>query len=510
MTFFKRYELSTYFLLLCIAFTLLFRTAGVGVLNRNQEIRERNTTLYAQEIAKSLANQIEPAFAAAYSLGALVEQGSTLQSLDALARKITERWPIVSWVVLAPGGKVTNIFPTGIAGASIGLNLLSDPTRGPDARRAIELHSVTLSGPYRLMEGPVGFTVRLPVYIQHEGKEDVFWGFAVSVITLDTFLERSSLRDIEKVGYRWSLSKKEQKAPTSIREVEPSAVQENTEYIYSHTVFASSLDGLPIDPISVEVPGPYSSWVFSLSSPGMQDDGIEHTFLILASILLAVFFSFFITSYISRSRSSRALAYQNELLLREIHHRVKNNLAIVESMLSLMASEAGDHHFADKFDDLSRRIHSITLIHEKLYSGKDLDRIDGPAYIHDLCTFIASGISSSIALPEITVAPLSLTSKAALPIGLILTELFTNAVKYGSGGKIHISLLHLGQNLELSVENEGPPPPSNYKDQSGLGLRLVDSLTTQLHGTWHAESGPPVRFVIKFPANQAIPPSSTF
>ncbi|GAB1481910.1 hypothetical protein MASR2M78_07250 [Treponema sp.] len=500
----KQYKLGVYFILLCIGFSLLYGTAAFGLLNRQQEDRNRNLTFYAQEIARSLANQIEPAFGTAYSFGALVEQGSSPETLNTLAHRITERWPMIAWVVLAPDGIVSYILPKGVASASIGLDLLSDPVRSPDARRAVEMRTPILSGPYRLMEGPMGFTIRFPVFISAKGTKEDFWGFAVSVVTLDTFLELSGLREIEKNGYRWALSSKKRTNIHNLMALEPSPAAGDKPNFFVHDVFAASLEGLPINPISVDVPLPNSPWVFSLSSADLQAMEMEQPFFLLTSILLAILSAGFITAYIARSRASRHLAKENELLLREIHHRIKNNLAIVESMISLTASEAGAHQFAEKFDDLSRRIHSISLIHEKLYSEKKLDRLDGPSYILDLCRFIASGISPSLALPEIKVAPISLNIKAALPIGLILTELFTNAVKYGSDGYIGVSLVLKDKDLILSVENEGPPPPEDYKNQDGLGLRLVDSLVEQLQGDWYAEAGPPVRFSVVFPANAAI------
>ena len=116
-------------------------------------------------------------------------------------------------------------------------------------------------------------------------------------------------------------------------------------------------------------------------------------------------------------------------------------------------------------------------------------------------------IGNAVESPSIEVDEFWLTSKAALSVGLILTELCTNAVKYGQGG-VAIRLVRRADDLELSVRNDGSL--KSEARSGGLGLRLVEALSGQLGGAWRAESGPPVRFVVTFPAASALaaPPST--
>jgi two-component sensor histidine kinase len=190
-------------------------------------------------------------------------------------------------------------------------------------------------------------------------------------------------------------------------------------------------------------------------------------------------------------------------LLKETHHRVKNNLVIVESIVSLQAGEARNTRFADAFDQLKKRIHSIALIHDKLYRGTDLDGVSARAYIADLLESIHDSLAFEVPEPDVAVEDLILPAKTALPVGLILTELYTNAIKYGEGGRAAaVSLVRDGDRLVLAIANQGPPPPPDYRDLPGLGLRLVDALAGQLAGRWRAEAGPPTRFSVDFPIDQ--------
>jgi two-component sensor histidine kinase len=279
--------------------------------------------------------------------------------------------------------------------------------------------------------------------------------------------------------------------------------------------------------VITEVSLPNSTWLLALAPTKGRHVELDFILTSIVSAVAGVTLAAFVLAFLIRTRALAALATalsgevaerkateerlrasvaEKELLLREIHHRVKNNLSIVESIISLQAGEAQGTRFEEVFNQLSKRIHSITLIHEKLYRGRDLDRIQAQTYLRDLVHFIVDSIGSTLESPKIEVDELSLTSKAALSVGLILTELCTNAFKYGTGGVV-VKLVLQGDSLELSVANEGPPPPSNYREGGGLGLRLVEALSGQLDGSWQIEAGPPVRFVITFPASSALAPA---
>ncbi len=510
---------------LSLLFSALFASALFGV--RAQNLRERQDRLaeLARMEARLLANQLEPAIGAAYSLGALVSHSGSDRELGDYAREIMGRWPIIAHLSLAPAGTIRTVYPPEAAAGQIGLDLLNDPVRGSDARRAVEERILTMTGPYRLINGTLGLTARFPVFRTGADGTDRFWGLAVVVVDLERLLAQSGLRELEKQGYRWALSA----VPPAVRAGSFGKVAPDLHvplpFLYMHQVFASSGGALPAFPAIAEVPLPNSSWTLALAPVRGRNPGRE-LFLILAlSAGAGIALSLFVLSFISRTRKLAALAQalslevaerkateeklrasvaEKELLLREIHHRVKNNLSIVESIISLQAGEARDTRFEEIFNQLSKRIHSITLIHEKLYRGRNLDRIAAQTYLRDLVHFIVDSIGTAVEAPEIEVDELWLTSKAALSVGLILTELCTNAVKYGQGG-VAIRLVRRGDDLELSVRNEGTLP-AETRSGGGLGLRLVEALSGQLDGAWRAEGGPPVRFVVDFPAASALAP----
>jgi two-component sensor histidine kinase/sensor domain CHASE-containing protein len=512
------------FIALSLILSALFASALFGFRARDLEEQRARLVAYAQVEARSLANLLEPAIAAAYSLGALVEQTEDTRKLEKYAENVLHRWTILAHIAIAPDGVITTVFPVGTARATLGLNVFNDPVRGPDARRAVETRSLTMTGPYELKTGRTGVTAQFPVFRAGRNGEERFWGFTSAVVDLERFLELSGLKELEARGFRWALSS----APARSEKNGAASIDLDARvplpYLYMHQVFASSPVSLPAFPAIAEVPLPNSSWTFALAPAKGRHAGLDFFFIVLASLAAGIIVSSLIVGFLTRTRRLAVLATalsgevaerkateakllasvaEKELLLREIHHRVKNNLSIVESIISLQASEARETRFEEVFNQLSKRIHSITLIHEKLYRGRDLDRIEAGTYLRDLVHFIVDSIGSAVEPPQIVVDELALTSKAALSVGLILTELCTNAVKYGSGGVV-IGLVRRGDDLELSVQNEGSPLPPDFRSGNGLGLRLVEALSGQLDGKWRAESGPPVRFVIDFPATSAL------
>lgn len=514
------------FIVLSVCLCALFASALFGLRGRYLKDQDEQLAAHARAEARSLENLLEPAIAAAYSFGALLERSDDTQGLEEYAQRVMQRWPIIARIVIAPGGIVTTAFPEGSADKTIGLNLLTDPIRGSDARRAVETRSLTLTGPYELKEGGIGITARFPVFRHDIDGAERFWGFTVAVVYLDRLLDMSGLKELEETGYRWALSS----VPVSPRNGRSMAEVDRPlafPYLYMHQVFASSRDTLPAFPQITEVSLPNSTWLLALAPTKGRHIGLDFFLTLIVSTAAGVTLAAFVLAFLTRTRRLAALATalsgevaerkgteeklrasvaEKELLLREIHHRVKNNLSIVESIISLQAGEASGTRFEEVFNQLSKRIHSITLIHEKLYRGRDLDRIQAQTYLRDLVHFIVNSIGPSLESPKIEVDELSLTSKAALSVGLILTELCTNAFKYGTGGVV-VKLVQMGDSLELSVANEGPPPPANYREGAGLGLRLVEALSGQLDGSWRVEAGPPVRFVITFPPSSALAPA---
>ncbi len=183
---------------------------------------------------------------------------------------------------------------------------------------------------------------------------------------------------------------------------------------------------------------------------------------------------------------------EKDILLREIHHRVKNNLQIISSLLRLQSRNIKDNSLQEIFQVSQQRIRSIALIHESLYRSDDLGQINLSKYIHNLTSHLSSinaadakGINFKISTDNIF-----LDINRAIPCGLLLNELITNALKYAfpeeTKGEIKIDLEKYKQNkwrLSIADNGIGFPKGLDFRKTESLGLQLVNSLISQLNGT---------------------------
>ncbi len=192
----------------------------------------------------------------------------------------------------------------------------------------------------------------------------------------------------------------------------------------------------------------------------------------------------------------QASLLEKEILLKEVYHRVKNNLQVVSSMLRLQARYIHDPQVAKAFKDSQNRIHSIALVHEKLYRTEELARIDLVAYTRSLVSHLArlygaesQGISLNVQGDGIFV-----DLDTAIPCGLILNELVANSLQHafppGVAGEIRVTLAanDVGQ-LAITVSDSGVGlgPVSDLDEVETLGLKLVSTLVEQLEGSLKIE-----------------------
>ena len=187
---------------------------------------------------------------------------------------------------------------------------------------------------------------------------------------------------------------------------------------------------------------------------------------------------------------------QNELLLKEIHHRVKNNLDTVSSLLELQSATlpAGQALVAMKASQC--RVQSMGLLHQRLYQGKELASIEMKAYFVELARALAEtyDVEGRITL-AIDVPPLELDIDTAVPVGLIVNELLTNAIKYaypgGATGTVRVAMRKTGEAYWLTVGDDGPGKVVGAAARgTGFGSRLIDLLVRQLGGRYsEADSG---------------------
>ncbi|MBD2744641.1 histidine kinase dimerization/phosphoacceptor domain -containing protein [Coleofasciculus sp. FACHB-1120] len=204
----------------------------------------------------------------------------------------------------------------------------------------------------------------------------------------------------------------------------------------------------------------------------------------------------------------KASLKEKEVLLKEIHHRVKNNLQIISSLLKLQSAYTKEEQVLGMFKDSQNRIRSMALIHEKLYQSKDLSRIDFAEYIHDLArNLLRSYKASSQAITlKTTVNKITLNIDTAIPCGLIINELMSNSLKHAfptpsEDNEICINIYSSGNHqfiLSVSDNGIGFPTDLDFRNTESLGLELVCTLTEQLDGTIELDSSKGTSFNITF------------
>lgn len=209
---------------------------------------------------------------------------------------------------------------------------------------------------------------------------------------------------------------------------------------------------------------------------------------LFALLLLGVFYNYRRTKKISTALKIKN--DENELLLKEIHHRVKNNLEIVSGLLTLQSAQISDPDTKQAMLASQNRVQAMGILHQKLYQGVNLGAIEMRDYFINLSEGILDTFDADQRVKiDLAMDNLELDVDTAVPIGLIVNELLTNALKYAfpenANGKIKIKLKEIDQdNLLLEIADDGIGADfSNPSKGTGFGSQLVDLLTKQLRGT---------------------------
>lgn len=202
---------------------------------------------------------------------------------------------------------------------------------------------------------------------------------------------------------------------------------------------------------------------------------------------------------------------EKEMMLYEIHHRVKNNMQIILSLLRLQSQQVKDDLMREMFQESQNRIRSMALIHEKLYQSGDLSRVDIAGYVQKLATHLVSVYSSEgagIGL-NVDIRDVYLDINRAIPVGLIVNELVTNALKHGfkkkKQGEVIVGMKEAKARKKSKFElvvgdtGEGTPEGFDFKQTESFGMQLVRDLVAQLEGSIELNRKPVgTEFVIKF------------
>lgn len=198
---------------------------------------------------------------------------------------------------------------------------------------------------------------------------------------------------------------------------------------------------------------------------------------------------------------------ERAVLLKEIHHRVKNNLQVLSSLFYLQAQRTEQESVRKLLDESRSRLQSIALIHEKLYRSEQLASIDFGDYLRDLTASVRSavGVQAPNVIVRVDAHDVFLDIDRAIPCALIVNELVSNAMKHafpnGRPGEIRVDVRAVDSELQLEVSDDGIgfPPALDFQKVTTLGLQLVASLTEQLGGTEELVRGEGTTFRIRFP-----------
>ncbi len=240
----------------------------------------------------------------------------------------------------------------------------------------------------------------------------------------------------------------------------------------------------------------------------------QQRYLLIGSLIVLILI-ITITLIILRNRVRLAKASQQikksleekELLLKEIHHRVKNNLQVVSSLLDLQSREVDDEKTLNTFMEGQNRVKAMSLIHQKMYQNNHLASIDFAEYAENLMKELSTIYDSSKGVKTTVVAidPIMLDIDTAIPLGLILNELTSNAYKYAFGvsesGELKVEFHALSEGrhkMIVSDTGEGLPEDFEFDKAKSLGLRLVRRLAKQLYGTVEYKSQNGAQFIINF------------
>jgi PAS domain S-box-containing protein len=198
---------------------------------------------------------------------------------------------------------------------------------------------------------------------------------------------------------------------------------------------------------------------------------------------------------------------EKEVLLKEIHHRVKNNMQVISSLMALQADQLQDAATKAVLQDVTHRVRSMALVHEKLYQSADMAKVDFADYAQSLLGYLWRAHSTATANIQLTLdlEHVLLSVNAAVPFGLILNELATNALKHAfkktNTGEVIVSLRgsHAGVvHLRVRDNGTGLPPGFDWRQTKSLGLHLVRILARQLSASVDVSSTDGAEFSIRF------------
>jgi len=217
-------------------------------------------------------------------------------------------------------------------------------------------------------------------------------------------------------------------------------------------------------------------------------------------------YMFDITERKAAEEKLRTSLREKEALLREVHHRVKNNLQVISSLLHMQSTYAADDATRSALKESEDRVRAMGLVHGILYQTNNFGAIDFGAYVRSMLTVLLQSFGRQEISTSVDSGSIELPMDMAVPCGLILNELVTNSLKHAfpddRKGTLEIVLRRCDDKMiELSVRDDGVgfPAEKDFQTAQSMGLLIVQSLAQQLGGTLSMESGTGTKFVVRFP-----------
>lgn len=206
------------------------------------------------------------------------------------------------------------------------------------------------------------------------------------------------------------------------------------------------------------------------------------------------------------SQNLEASLKEKEILLAEVHHRVKNNLAIISALINLQVENLEDDKSKRIFEETKDRIYSMALIHNQLYQNNSFARIEFAQYIHNFCTYLSKSYQTDRKIDILkNTDKIQLDIKTAIPCALILNELITNSFKHAfkkqATGTIDVGLKREENKIRFWVADSGSGMDAAKLQSTTMGMNLVTSLVEQIDGNLEYENSNGSRFVITFHSN---------
>jgi PAS domain S-box-containing protein len=242
---------------------------------------------------------------------------------------------------------------------------------------------------------------------------------------------------------------------------------------------------------------------------GLHPEAMQIVGEVARSLALAIQHDLLRADLVRHGVQLSASLREKDLMLQEIHHRVKNNLQIISSLLDMEATTIPDPTVVQALQDSRNRVKTMALIHERLYQSPEVGSVPAPAYVRSITSYLF-GVHRSSSLPvelDLKVQDVFLDINTAIPLGLILNELVSNALKYAftdhdtSRGRLRVQLDQEDSRLVLQVSDNGSgfPVEVNWRVPRTLGLKLVKVLTEQLRGSLELDRQDGTTFRISFP-----------